>query len=308
MIVLEKIRLHKIFRWIWVITRLVLLVGLSFMILYPIFVKFMTSIKSAGDLADPSIIFLPKHPTFNTYEIVFNAVGYPKTLLFTVLFTSMISLIQISSCIFVAYGLARFRFWGRKLVFGMTILTLIVPPQTMLLPLYFRFKYFSFLNLFKLWGNFEGIDFIDTIIPFLLLSATAVAFKNGLYIFLLRQYFKNMPFVLEEAAYIDGCGPFKTFYRIMIPGALPMILTVFLLSFVWQWNDTYYTQTLSPNISTLSNKMFGMVFHYIGTGSDIINQFLESSKFFLLVSPLVVLYIFTQRFFTESIEKSGIVG
>ena len=117
-----------------------------------------------------------------------------------------------------------------------------------------------------------------------------------------------MPLVLEEAAYIDGCGPFRTFIRIMVPGSMPMIITVFLFSFVWQWNDAYYVQTLAPNLPTLSNKMFGMVFNNIGTGSDILNQFLESPKFFLLVLPLIILYIFAQRFFTQSIVKSGIVG
>jgi len=288
--------------------RAVLMVGLSFMVLFPLFVKFMASIKSAGDLADPSIIFFPRNPSFQSYKIVFEAVEYPKTILYTIFFTGIISVLQCFSCVLTGYGLARFNFRGKGAVFAMTVFTLVVPPQTILLPLFIRFKYFSLFNLFRYSGEFSGTDLTGTVLPVILLALTANAFKNGLYIFLLRQHFKNMPGVLEEAAYIDGCGPLKTFWKIMLPGSRPMLLAVFLFSFVWQWNDVYYAQTLNPQSGLLANKMFGMSFDFIGTSSAILNRFLEFPKFILLIVPLLVLYLFTQRFFTESIENSGIVG
>ena len=305
----QKVKIHKIAGIIWVVIRFLLLIGLSFMIVYPVFVKFVTSVKSASDLADASIVFLPKNFNFNSYKIVFKAVEYPLTFLKTIAYTSMTSALQVCSCMLAAYGLARFQFKGRQLIFAATLFTLIVPPQTMMLPLYMRFKYFSIFNLFQYTGHLSGMDLTAGGFPFplVMLSVTAVAFKNGLYIFMLRQYYKNMPVVLEEAAYIDGCGPFKTFFKIMLPGSLPMIVTIFLFSFVWQWNDTFYVQTLAPKLPTLVNKMFNMSFN-IGTGSEILDKFLDSPKFFLLVTPLIILYIFAQRFFTQSIEKSGIVG
>ena len=255
----QKTLRRKGYTYIWKLMRFVLLVGLSFMILYPVFVKFSASLKSTADMMDSTVVFIPKNPTLQNYKIVLNSVNYALTLLMTVLFCLVQSLLQLASCSLVAYGIARFKFKGHKLLFGMAVLTLIIPPQIILLPLYIRFHFFGITNIFQFSGIFSGVDLINTYWPFLLLSGTALGFKNGLYIYLLRQHFKNMPMALEEAAYIDGCGPFRTFLRIMLPGSVPMLVTVFLFSFVWQWNDTVYSGIFFPEIPTLANKLYGIL-------------------------------------------------
>jgi len=299
---------HKIKAFIWSIARTTLLIGLSFMVLYPLFFRFIQSIKSSADLANPAVLFIPDHPTFANYQTTIEASNYFISFLFTAVFTFITSILQITSCILVAYGLARFKFPGNKIIFTCAILTLIIPPQTMVLPLYLRFRFFNPLNFFKFSGIMNGIDLTNTLIPFILLSVTANAFRNGLYIFLFRQYYKNLPYVLEEAAYLDGCGPLKTFYKIMLPGSVSMIITVFLFSFVWQWNDNFYPSQFASNMPFLTVKLLNMHFATLGTFSDMYNASLVTPKFFLLVTPLIFLYIFAQRFFTESIERSGIVG
>ena len=304
----QKTLRRKGYTYIWKIMRFVLLVGLSFMILYPVFVKFSASLKSTADMMDSTVVFIPKNPTLQNYKIVLNSVNYALTLLMTVLFCLVQSLLQLASCSLVAYGIARFKFKGHKLLFGMAVLTLIIPPQIILLPLYIRFHFFGITNIFQFSGIFSGVDLINTYWPFLLLSGTALGFKNGLYIYLLRQHFKNMPMALEEAAYIDGCGPFRTFLRIMLPGSVPMLVTVFLFSFVWQWNDTVYSGIFFPEIPTLANKLYGMVFTTMGAGTTLMSAVLESPKFFLLITPIVILYLFTQKLFVQSISRSGIVG
>jgi len=304
----QKTLRRKGYTYIWKLMRFVLLVGLSFMILYPIFVKFSASLKSTADMMDSTVVFIPKNPTLQNYKIVLNSVNYTLTLLMTVLFCLIQSLLQLASCSLVAYGIARFKFKGHKLLFGMAVLTLIIPPQIILLPLYIRFHFFGITNIFQFSGIFSGVDLINTYWPFLLLSGTALGFKNGLYIYLLRQHFKNMPMALEEAAYIDGCGPFRTFLRIMLPGSVPMLVTVFLFSFVWQWNDTVYSGIFFPEIPTLANKLYGMVFTTMGAGTTLMSAVLESPKFFLLITPIVILYLFTQKLFVQSISRSGIVG
>lgn len=304
----QKTLRRKGYTYIWKLMRFVLLVGLSFMILYPIFVKFSASLKSTADMMDSTVVFIPKNPTLQNYKIVLNSVNYALTLLMTVLFCLVQSLLQLASCSLVAYGTARFKFKGHKLLFGMAVLTLIIPPQIILLPLYIRFHFFGITNIFQFSGIFSGVDLINTYWPFLLLSGTALGFKNGLYIYLLRQHFKNMPMALEEAAYIDGCGPFRTFLRIMLPGSVPMLVTVFLFSFVWQWNDTVYSGIFFPEIPTLANKLYGMVFTTMGAGTTLMSAVLESPKFFLLITPIVILYLFTQKLFVQSISRSGIVG
>lgn len=304
----QKTLRRKGYTYIWKLMRFVLLVGLSFMILYPVFVKFSASLKSTADMMDSTVVFIPKNPTLQNYKIVLNSVNYALTLLMTVLFCLVQSLLQLASCSLVAYGIARFKFKGHKLLFGMAVLTLIIPPQIILLPLYIRFHFFGITNIFQFSGIFSGVDLINTYWPFLLLSGTALGFKNGLYIYLLRQHFKNMPMALEEAAYIDGCGPFRTFLSIMLPGSVPMLVTVFLFSFVWQWNDTVYSGIFFPEIPTLANKLYGMVFTTMGAGTTLMSAVLESPKFFLLITPIVILYLFTQKLFVQSISRSGIVG
>ena len=304
----QKTLRRKGYTYIWKLMRFVLLVGLSFMILYPVFVKFSASLKSTADMMDSTVVFIPKNPTLQNYKIVLNSVNYALTLLMTVLFCLVQSLLQLASCSLVAYGIARFKFKGHKLLFGMAVLTLIIPPQIILLPLYIRFHFLGITNIFQFSGIFSGVDLINTYWPFLLLSGTALVFKNVLYIYLLIQHFKNMPMALEEAAYIDGCGPFRTFLRIMLPGSVPMLVTVFLFTFVWQWNDTVYSGIFFPEIPTLANKLYGMVFTTMGAGTTLMSAVLESPKFFLLITPIVILYLFTQKLFVQSISRSGIVG
>jgi multiple sugar transport system permease protein len=295
-------------KWAWILLRFIIIFGIAFMIVYPVFIKFITALKSSNDMYDPTVMFIPKEPTLNNFLVVIKSVNYLRTLLDTLGLTLVISLLQTVSCTLVAYGFARFDFPCKKLLFGLVIFTLVIPTQAILLPLYIKFQFFNPLQFFN-FSNLTGVSIIDTPLPFVLLSVFAVAFKNGLYIYLLRQFFMNLPVTLEEAANIDGCGHFQTFTRIMVPNAVPMLVTVFLFSFVWQWNDYYYTSVLAPNLPVLSVKLMGINFDTLGVlGSSLMDSILQSPKFLLLIAPLVVLYCFTQRFFTESISRSGIVG
>jgi multiple sugar transport system permease protein len=301
---------RKIMNFSWSFVRIVLLIGLAFIIVFPLIVKFSQSIKSVSDNLDSNVIFIPKNPTLKNYVIIMNSINYPVAFIYTVVFNTITSILQVFSCSLVAYGFARYKFPFKKFAFSMVILTMLIPPQSIMFPIWLRFKYFGFTNLFYFGKNLTGIvDMTDTVLPFLILSLTAIAFKNGLYIYLLRQYFTNIPKVLEEAAYIDGCGQIKTFFRIMLPSAIPMLVTVFLFSFVWQWNDRYYTGTLYPEIPTVANKLFNMKFEALQSMGDYLMQnLLSNAKLLLLIIPLLVLYIFTQNFFKESIARSGIVG
>ena len=155
----------------------------------------------------------------------------------------------------------------------------------------------------------SGVSLINSPAPFILLSVTALAFKSGLYIYMLRQFFVNMPRELEESAFIDGCGNFKTFYRIMLPNAIPIIITVLLFSFVWQYNDYNYSIVLAPDLPTMPMKILALQRKMALMANMSETAFLSQSPLFLLlVTPLLILYIFTQRFFVESVTRSGIVG
>ena len=304
----KMLSIHRAARWSWTIVRAVLIIGVAFMILYPLLIKLTVSLRSYSDSLDPMVFFVPKNPTLANFRVAFTALDYPRTALYSLLFCAAVSLLQTASCTMAAYSFSRFRYFGRNILFALSIVTLAIPPQVMLLPLFIKFHYFNPLALFQFGGTFTGLNFIDTPIPFILLSVTCMGFKNGLYIYMLRQYFINVPNVLEEAANIDGCGTFKIFYRIMLPGAMPMLVSVFLFSFVWQWNDYYYTAMLAPNLQLLTTRIFTSAESILGHGADYWQAVTASPKILLMMAPLIVLYVFTQRFFVESVEKSGIVG
>ena len=291
------------------VIRGIFLIGLAFLIVYPLFVKLTTSLMSNSDIYNPAVTFIPKNPTFTNFKIVWKGANYPVAFGKTFALAIVTSLLQMLSCTLVAYGLAKFKFIGKKLISVLVIVTLVIPTQTILTPLYIRFRFFNPMQLIQVGGELSGISMINTALPIVLLSITATAFKNGLYIFILMQHFRNSPKVLEEAALIDGCGIFGTFARIAVPGAFPMLVTIFLFSFVWQWNDDYYTSVLMPDFGVLASKLIKVNFSWIGgISSDYSFSVSYAPRVFLLILPLVILYLFTQRFFVESVERSGIVG
>src|SRR5690606_26916029 len=226
---------------LWSFVRMVLIFGICFIILQPLFTKFTVSLMEEADLYDATVVYIPNNITFENYLVALEGMDYVPTFLRTLGLSLMASLLQLASCTIVGYGFARFKFPFKNLIFMFVILCLLVPPQTLMLPLFLHFRFFDVLGLFETITGKAGLNLLDSVWPFLLTSITAMGFKNGLYIFMMRQYFKGMPLELEEAAYIDGSGAFKTFYKIMLPSAVPMLVTIFLFSFVWQWTDSFYT-------------------------------------------------------------------
>jgi multiple sugar transport system permease protein len=211
----------------------------------------------------------------------------------------------------IGYGFAKFKFKGNTILFYCVIFTMVVPHQALRLALYQKFRYFDLFGLFELITG-KSINLINTFWPLALLSLGGLAFKNGLYIFLMRQFFRGVPDELEEAAYVDGSGVFKTFIRIIVPLSVPMLITVFIFAFSWQWTDDFYTTMfftrasnyLMPNIVNVPASLGAAGFEAAGVyESAIIN-----TCALLIILPLVILYCFCQRYIVQGIERSGIVG
>lgn len=277
----------------WSLVRAVIIIGICFIILYPFFVKIVNGFKSFDDLIDPTVEYLPRVYSLEYWISAFEQMEYPKAFLNTLLVSLGVAILQTAVAAVTGYGFARFKFKGRNLLFLFVILMLIVPPQTILVPLFIKFKqFFGFINL------------IDTPLPVFIMAATGTGFKNGLYIFLARQFFINMPKELNEAAAIDGCGVFGTFFKVMLPSASTILTTVFLLSFSWQWTDTLYNGLFFQDTAILSNAI-----NVVGMGESMaVSGNLQNVAAILAVIPLAVLYIFAQKSFVESIDNAGIVG
>ena len=303
-------------RTAWVILRYLLLTGLSFLILYPLLVKLSNSFMSQHDLIDGTVRFIPREPTLFNYDLVIKHTKYFEGLKNTFIISFLSGALQMLVCTLIGYGLARFNFRGRGIIFALVVFTILVPPQTYMISMYLKFRFFDLFGLFKaITGN--PVKLLDTHWPLALLSLTGFGFKNGLYILIMRQYFKGIPAELEEAAYVDGSGLFRTFTTIIIPLSFSMMITVFLFAFSWQWTDTFYSSMFFSSVRVLSNSLLlgfeGIMVEGAGTAIGLKNgqpltETLKNTMSLLVIAPLVVMYLFAQRRLVEGIERSGIVG
>ena len=334
------------------IIRGLLMFGLCFMIIQPLLTRFSMGLMQEKDLYDSTIILLPRNVTLDNYRIVAELTDLKniggdwtfRALLNTFWVSLLVSVCQIVATTLVAYGFARYDFPLKKFWFACVVAVIIIPPQTIQTALYMNFANFDFFRVFTLFGvNAEGLtmgqrimslfdgtgtgiirlitgkalNLRSNISAYVIMSLTCMGLKDGLYIYMMRQYFQGIPASLEEAAYVDGCGTLHTFVKIMLPDALPTIASCFLFSFVWQWTDIFYTRLFLPStsISIFSNQMSSMVtrmaryFSADAQNAVVVpngrQQQLISIAVLICSIPLVILYIFTQRTFTESLAMSG---
>lgn len=313
----KKFTLSRMERIALAVVRGVIIFGICFVILYPMYLKFSVSLMNESDLYDATVKYVPKHFTLENYRRVLKGLEYWKSMAHTALLSAGVSLLQMVACMLTAYSFARFRFPGKKLLFGCVIFSLIVPPQIVMLPMFMKFRFFDIFSIFKTITG-SSLNLIDTTWPMLIQAVTCTGFKNGLYIYMLRQFFKGLPKELEEAAFVDGCGKFRTFIQIMVPSSLPMMVTVFLFGFVWQWTDSFYTNMYIPKASLLANKLNSLatVMHqqYSSMGGNMnfvspgFASQMNNTGSLLVILPLILLYLVCQKYFVEGIERSGIVG
>lgn len=295
-------------RWLWVLVRTVLVTGFCFIILFPLFLRISVAFRSKTDIYDPTVLWIPKNFTLDNIKIAMAATDYLSSLLNTFLISAGTTLIQLASCALAAYAFARLKFRGSGLLFGLVIFTIVVPPQTIMIPLYLTYRYFDLFGLVPLFTGKSSFNLIDTFWPFLISSSTAMGLKNGLYIYIFRQFFRGIPKEIEEASLVDGAGVFKTFYRIMMPNAVPAIVTVVLFSFVWQWNDSYYVSLFLSKVKVLSTGLMDMGMAIGDEPDPVYQSMLLNTGVLLLMGPLIIMYLFVQRYFVESVERTGIVG
>lgn len=290
-----------------VVLRYLIIAGICYVILFPLIGKVSTSLMTRADVWDQTVSFIPKYPTLNNYKLAWEFMKYPTAVLNSLKLALLVSVAQLASCTLVAYGFARFSFKGKGFWFALVIVSLIIPPEMISTPLYLNFRFFT------AWGLIPkpGLNLIGSYWPFLLMSLTATGVKNGLFIYIMRQMFSGLPKELEEAAYVDGAGPLRTFWQVMVPSAVPGMVVVFLFAFVWQWNDyqlvTMYmrNQTVLPvMLENLASSVLGDMWRQAPEETSLLN----AAGAVMIIAPVLFLYAFMQRYFVESVERTGLVG
>jgi len=303
---------HKISVWTYNILKILLFIGLSYVLLRPVLFMFSTALKSREDLIDPTVVWIPKHPTLENFILAFKSLNYFNAFKNSLIISIIPAIFNVIACSMIGYGLARFKFKEREIIFALIIFTLIVPPQVLLIPLYVFYQRFDILNIIGLIRG-EPLNLLNSYYPIILPTILGGGLRSGLFIYIFRQFFRGMSKELEEAAYVDGASPFQTYLRIFIPNSIPAIVAVFLFSVVWHWNDVFEPSvfigdfdkyTLSLNLANIRSIITG--------GTQIFDPLLilppQYAGAVLVMLPMLIFYIFTQRFFVESVERTGIIG
>ncbi|WP_309122525.1 carbohydrate ABC transporter permease [Paenibacillus sp.] len=299
-----------------------LVIGLGFAILYPLIKLIPFVFNDLEDLGNPDVIWVPIEMSMVSFQAAMRLVfGNGIPMLQSVGYAAVIAAIQIFMCAIAGYSLGRIDFWGKNLVMFLVIVTFVVPPQSLLISQYLNFKHFDVFGIVSA-ATGGTIDLINQPYTLYLIALFGFGVKQSMFVFIFRQFFKGLPKELEEAAYIDGCGFYKTFFKIGLPNAVPAIMTVGILAFVWNYGDTYYTGYFHPNgpyvsiklattfaPANVNNILFAIRTWYDVPGAttfafDAVKQ--AAAIIFLL--PLLVIYFAAQKRIVENFEQSGIVG
>jgi multiple sugar transport system permease protein len=302
-------RLQKLGRTGAAVFRTYMIICLSFVVLYPIFYMISATFRSPVEILDPAVIWVPKHWTLENLTVVLKLTNFLPSLKNTAWIALSNTVLQIVSCSLAGYGFARFRFRGRKILFGLVLLSIVVPAPTVAIPLFMQIRFFDFFGIGNLIGLITGKALIVSLYntPFALLvpSLLANGIRGGLYIYIFRQFFMGMPLDLEDAAYIDGCGFVRTFTKIVVPLAVPPMLVTFLLSLIWYWNDVFATSLFYSSAPTLSSNLEGMYGRLWNLYDTYQIAAFQQAASLLLIVPVLLVYLFMQRYFIQSIDRTG---
>ena len=304
------------------VLKFILMLGISYVILFPFFSKIAGSFMSKSDVIDAMVSLIPKAPTLDIYKYLIIENQYFSAFFNTLFLSLVCAILQTFVACLVGYGLSKFKFKGNSVVMVLVVIMMIIPHSTLNVSMLRHFTAFDLMDLTSLPAKglltliFGKIDLTDTFWPFIILSATGLAFKNGLYIYMMRQFFKGVPDELEESAYVDGSGTFRTFLQIILPLSVPMMITIFLFSFSWQWTDQFYTGLFFIGPQDYRPLMMPDILqvpeHFVTTydyaGKSLYENVIKNTAGIMIIFPLVIMYLFGQKYLVQGIERSGLVG
>lgn len=283
-----------------------LLICIGFVYLYPLLYMISKSFMNLDDLLDTSINWIPSSFYLDNYKNAAKSMDFLKSFFQSIVVAGVPTILNVVICSLVGYGFARFNFPGKKLCMGLLIFSYILPSQITMMPTYVLYN---------------DMKIVGTLWAFILPALLGQGLNAPIFILIFYQFFKQVPKVLIEAAHIDGAGFFRSFIRISVPSAIPAIITVFLFSIVWYWNESYLTQLYISGVFIEGNwtslivqlKSFDQNFSdmYVSAGNSLTadnNESIRMAATMLSIAPVLLMYFIMQRYFVESIDRTGITG
>jgi multiple sugar transport system permease protein len=259
---------------------------LSALFVLPFLWMIGTSLTPASQIMQVDRPFFPRVPAWENYREALTTMPFHLFLKNTLLVALLSVVGQTLSAASVAFAFARLNFPFREPLFLLVLATMMLPPQVTMIPQFI---------LFTIPG------WIDSLKPLIVPSFFA---EGAFYIFILRQFFLTIPKELEEAARLDGCNTFQVFFHVALPSSKPALATVALFSFISNWNDflrpLIYTQSLEKKTLAVGlnafKDMHGTEYHLLMAASVAV------------LLPVLIIFFFTQRYFTEGVVMSGVKG
>ncbi|SRR5581483_11038289 len=276
---------------------------ISFISLFPLYWMVVNSLRSDADISS-GVTLWPESFNWSNYVTAWNALEYPFQVFIinSFVLSLLVTTGVLISCLLVAYGFARFRFPGRGFLFGFVISTTMIPYAVMMIP-----QYAEFINIFH-WGQGGHAFGRDNLFQFLPIIVPAF-FGSPVYIFLLRQFIRGIPFDLDEAAKIDGAGPLRILWTVIFPAVRPALAAVVVLQFIGTWNDLLapFIYLQDPKNWTIEIALLGYFSRYTSsTGGSNWAEFMAMSL--VTMTPILVLYFAASKQIIQGVTLSGVKG
>lgn len=304
---------------LYAVFRMAFLIAVGYIVIYPMLHMIVSSMQSKYAFLNSSRVWIPSDLSIKeNYKTAVLCLDYVTSLISTLKNEIVAGLIQVVSCAVAAYGFARFEFKGKKIKLALLFLTIIVPDMMLLIPRMINYSHLDFLGILALANKITDVDvrpnILGSVITFWLPAFFGVGLKSGILIYIYIQFFKGLPRELEEAAWVDGAGPICTFCNIAVPSSSVVIITVFIFSVIWHWNDSTlsgmyllgeYPLALQVTRleSALSDKA-GLLFQ----PRDPQSMAIVMAACILFITPMLIMYMILQKWFIESIDRVGITG
>jgi multiple sugar transport system permease protein len=280
------------------ITKVVFLLFSTIVMIFPIVLMLITSVKTMNEIMSPRFVFIPAKLMFQNFSVAMATGDWPKYFMnsiIIVIWTVAVGLVITSLC---GYSLARLNFRGRDTIFKIFLLGLMIPPQVTMLPNFFIMKYMPFAGGNNAFG-IGGMGLINThagiIIPI-------VAGSFG--VFLFRQFFLNFPQSLDDAAKIDGLNPVMRFIKIYIPLSIPVFATFIVLKSNSTWNE-YTWPLLMTSVDEM--KTVQLAFQVFQDEVNVQWNLLMAATT-VITMPMILIFLVAQKYFIEGITTTGTKG
>lgn len=298
-------------KFILFVFKLVVIVGIAYVILGPVIGIIARSFFSDADNYNPMVYLIPQEPTIARYTLTFARLKYAKTVVNSLLYSLSLMAIQVLVCSMVGYGFARYKFPFKNVLFGCVVIMIVIPTHTIMLPLYMTFAKFDVFGIIQLIRG-STVNLLSTPAPMYILTVFGCGLRSGLYIYIFNQFFRGLPKEIEEAAFVDGAGTWYTYFRIMLINAIPSVITVAIFSMVWQYNDTFYAKLFLISDNLVISKKISTLQATIANVDKVLDPNIQElyldAGIVLIMLPVIIIYVALQKYFIEGVERSGIVG